>query len=469
MWGAFTTDDVIEARAYVYTWVTAYEEEGPPSPPTLVNGWSNGTWTIGTLQPEAEQQGTLRNITKLRIYRTVVSVAGIATYFFVVEKDFTEEFYVDKALNDEIAENLQLPSTDWSGPPEDLQQIVALPNGVMAGFTGNEVWFCEPYYHHAWPPGYVITTDYPIVGLGVSNGSLVVCTNANPYVITGVSPATMTSTKCARTDPCVARASIVEGDKSVVYMSPTGLISVTPSGQATNVTEQWITRDKWKERTPQKYPRAINLASVYFCFGTTSPVGVSPADASYSQDGFTLPLGSDTESFDWYPQTGRHRQGLVTLTSPDEFNIDNVLTDQLTGVGMLIQNGGVYQYDFTDTAPEIVPYTWRSKMFQENVKRSFSAMRFVFTVPASTPTQAATRKTDDVEDTDWNTLANDQYGIIRVYADNELITVREIRENSELLRIKSGLKRDQWEFEVTSRVEIKSFKVATSAKELRNG
>ena len=36
MWADMVGQSVFQARAYVYTWVTAYDEEGPPSPPSVV-------------------------------------------------------------------------------------------------------------------------------------------------------------------------------------------------------------------------------------------------------------------------------------------------------------------------------------------------------------------------------------------------------------------------------------------------
>ncbi len=60
----------------------------------------------------------------------------------------------------------------------------------------------------------------------------------------------------------------------------------------------------------------------------------------------------------------------------------------------------------------------------------------------------------------------DRYGIIRVFADDQLVTVREIRTNGELLRILSGYKYDTWQFEIEARVPISNAQIATSVKEL---
>ena len=60
-----------------------------------------------------------------------------------------------------------------------------------------------------------------------------------------------------------------------------------------------------------------------------------------------------------------------------------------------------------------------------------------------------------------------QYGIVRFYADNNLIATRELRRSGEQLRLPSGFKSDYWQIEFEGTVHVYSIQVATSAKELR--
>ncbi len=189
-------------------------------------------------------------------------------------------------------------------------------------------------------------------------------------------------------------------------------------------------------------------------------------DHSLAQDGFTIELGNDSSSFTIWPQPGGHRLGFNNMSSPQEFDIYNVQVDPWTGIGLLLQNNSVYYYDFSDQAPTVQPYTWRSKLYQQSSRKNFEAMKFYFSVPPGSPTQNATRKTDAFDDVSWGTLDADRYGIIRVYGDGNLVTVREIRTNGELLRIVSGFKYDTWQFEIEARVLISNAQIATSVKEL---
>lgn len=492
----FASSDVIEARAYVYTYISAYGEESAPSPFALVNGWSNGTWAITLTAPPPNDLGINRNLAVTRIYRTVTASSGVTSYYRVADISLgsgdTDAIsfvaadegclaptlvYQDAALDNVIALNIQLESTNFFPPPADLEGIVNLPNGMVAGFKSNEVWFCEPYFPHAWPPGYTVAVDFPIVGLGVTSGALVACTSATPYVISGAAPGQMNSFKCTRPEPCTSRGSIVGLDTGVFYISQNGLIQVPNTGQLANYTQLWISRERWDELVPQKNTRAVILAGTYFCWGTTNG-----SDVSQAQVGFNIEMDVDSSSFSIWPQPGGHRLGFMRMQSPPvnggvngPYNIDNVFIDPWTGQCVLLMNGQEYWYDFTDETPTIQPYDWLSKKYQTLARKNFSALRIFFTVPSGTPAQNPATNTAPATDPSWNTLQSGQWGILKVWADPDdgfhsgnmvLVMAREIRRNAQVFRVPSGFKAENWQVEVQARVEISNIQFATSVQEL---
>lgn len=469
MWADLITADILETRAYVYTWVTEYGEESPPSPPTLLTGWSNGAWQVGLWQPNANDLGVYRNIKHLNLYRTVPGEGGTTVFFFVKEFAVGTLDFSDDITNDIVALNDQLQSTNWFPPPENLQGLTVMQNGMVAGFIGNEIWFCEPYHPHAWPPGYVLTVDFPVVGLGLTGSSLVVCTAAMPYVINGMAPNQMNQMKCSVSHPCLSRASILGGDSVVTYMSPNGLVQVTGNGNVTNTSEKWITREKWQQLVPQKNTRAILLESCYYCLGSVSPNGL---DTSVAQQGFTIELSQDNVGFSIWPHPGGHRLGLQILKSPLAVDIKNVQTDPWTGIGLVVASGNVYYFDFTDPEPELQTYIWRSKNYQQNAKRNYAAMKVFFTIPSTTPELNEERLEEDADDPAWDTLPEDRYGFIKTYADInadgsfKLVDCREIRRPGEVLRIVDGFKGDNWQWEIIARVQISDVQIGTSVKDL---
>jgi hypothetical protein len=502
MFANLTISSVVEARTYVYTYVSAYGEEGPPSPPTLLNGWSNGTWTVAPTLPPANYFGGngLGNVAFLRLYRTVVSSAGAATYFFVADISIgstdpdaiaavandtlvngigclsPRASYTDQQPDSTVSLNVQMPSTNYFPPPANLQGIIVMPNGMYAGFVNNQVWFSVPYLPHAWPPGFVYTVDFPIIGLGITSGALVVVTASIAWIFSGTSPSALSQVKTTLPAPCTARGSILSTDQGVFYHSQVGLIMVPSAPPSTNSTILWITQEKWDVLTPQLYTRAIMLAGCYFAFGTVSPPSVSPQDTSKAQIGYSVELQPDAASFTIWPEPGGHRVGFGELTAPNGFNMVNLMLDPWTGIGLTIQNGGVYFWDFTDTNYVMQPYSWTSKVYQQNTKKSFEAMRCFFTTIPSTPdNQLAVRNQLPCSDPSWLTLSPTQSAIILVYADVDdgdgdgsmmLVSAREVQRSGELLRIESGFKAECWQYTILGRVIISNIQIATSAKEL---
>lgn len=462
VWGDCNASSVLEARSYVYTYVSAYGEESPPSPPTVVNGWSNGTWTIDLFQPPPDQLGVTRDLVSINLYRTITGTGGATTYFFVANVPITQAQYVDVITDDIVALNLQLTSQLYNPPPEDLQGLVLMPNGMMVGFRANEIWFCQPYLPHAWPASYVITTEYPIVGLGVSGTAVIAGTLGAPYIAQGVAPGSVTATQIQHSEPCIARGSILGNNDGVYYASPNGLILVTSSGSVTNTTEIWITRERWQQLTPQKNTRAVFFVSTYFALGCARN-----GDNSVAQEGYTVELNSaDANSFTIWPQAGGHRLGFSQLTSPNAMDVLNVQIDPWSGVCLVFYAGNVYYYDFTDPAPTMHVSTWRSKLYQQKSKKNFEAMRCWFIVPPGTPAQNPTPNTAPTDDPSWNTLQEGQWGIIRVYCAGQLVTVREIFKPQQIMRILDGFKGETWQFEITARIPISNVQVGTSVKAL---
>ena len=469
-----TGEAQIETRGYAYTWVTAYGEEGPPSPPALLDGYDNATWTIGLQPPLPEDMGVLRDIVRVNIYRTMSSVQGGTVFFYVgtMAASANETTFVDQVTDDVVATNLILPSTTWFAPPTTLQGIITMPNGMIAGFVDNEVWFCEPFRPHAWPAGYVLTTDYPIVGLGVVGTTLVATTQATPNVFIGTAPSAMTQQRIPLPEPCTSRGGILSTENGVYYPSVNGLVKVAAAGFANNMTQSWITREKWDALVPQKFIRAVKNVSTYFAFGTTGITNGQP-DTSVAQEGFTIELSevADQQSFTLWPQVGGHRIGFSNLSAPNGANIDNVLSDPWSGVTLLIAGENVYYYDFTNPAPIIKSALWRSKKFQGPHKDNFAAFRVWFDIPPGGPqTPPATRTTvpftENPPAVARLAYAPGMFGVVRIIADDKYVTERELRYSTELMRVSSQSKYTTWQIELEGVVSVTNVKMATTVKEL---
>ena len=454
----------IETRSYVVTWVTAFGEEGQPSLPTSSAGKNDATWNL-TLTPPLPVDVTNYNLSKVRIYRTQVSTDS-ADFFFVIELPVTTTTYADSITNSVVASNEIMASTDWQGPPSDLLGWVTMPNGMIAGWKGSELWFCEPFRPHAWPAAYSSVVEYPIIGLGVINQTLVVCTAGYPIVATGIHPDSISMSKLASFEPCMSRGSILSVPEGVFFASPNGLILVA-NGVASLVTEGLVQKDEWNNYNKIATLRATRMGSGYYAFGSErvgfaqvtaeTPPGIGQVafqdtmvqedDFAGSYKGFLLDNANQRISFN-------------TLTS-DKITT-NVFNDQWSGETLVIREDKLYRLDLSDLTYTRDTALWRSKIFQAPDKKNFAAIRVYFEIPTWAPFQSNPRVTDDNQTFDRTT----QYGVLRVYADDRLIMTREIRTSSELMRLPSGFKADYWQIEIETIIKINSIQFATSVKEL---
>lgn len=443
-----------EDRAYVYTWVTAYGEEGPPSPASAVsNGHADGTWTVTVTNP-SNSEAAARNLKYVKIYRAVTSVTGVATYFFVAQINVGTTTYADSTVN--VSANNQLESVYWSEPPSDLKGIIALPNGIFAGFRSNEIYFSEPYRPHAWPAPYSLAVDYPIIGLGTVGQTLIVCTAVSPYAVTGVNPASMAMSRISQIEPCMSRGSIISTPAGVIYVAPEGLVIVTPGG-AQNLTRQLITKNKWNDFLTISNLRGAIYNDAYYCWG--SQQGVVFQEDAFQTDAFQQadPTGGYTGAFiDFLNQRVAYNK--LTQTTPAL----NTFNDVWTGEVFVVKAGKVYWLDSDEDRPN-GSYKWRSKIFTLPNRRNLEAMRVWFDTFPDSPTLNPVRNTNLVQ-----TLQADQWGLVRVYADGDLVMCRELRTDGELMRLPSGFKAATYQFEIEARVRITSIEISSVAKELLN-
>ncbi len=444
----------VESRAYCFTYVTSMGEESAPSPSTVVTGKVDDTWTIGipAYVPASTQPVTIK-----RIYRTVTSSIGIATYFFVADIAIATTSYADTIPSATVSGNAQLKSLYYTPPPSDLQGMIAMPNGMIAGWRNNEVWFCEPYLPHAWPVTYTLSLDYIVVGLGVVGQTLIACTAASPYAITGVNPSVMSSAKIATVEPCLSRGSIVSAPEGVYYASQNGVVRAD-AGIAVVITSDIATKDQWLSLLSVPKLRAARLGTAYYCFGS-------------SRLGFVDPIGWDMSWVSLQDYSGAMSGALIDMTNTHAgwMNLSSavvtstVFNDPWSGEVLVVRGGVVYLIDVS-TAASYGTFLWRSKKFQTSQQKNLGAYRIFFTVPSNVTTQNPVENTTQPQPT----LASDQYGLLRVYADGVLVVTRELRKSGEVKRLPSGFKADYWEFEIEARVVVNSLEVASSPRELKN-
>lgn len=402
----------VETRAYVYTYVTEFgtvAEESAPSPAvTVTTNYSGDSVTIsGFAAPPAGNY----NFQYKRIYRSVIG-ATASSYQLVAEIPIATSSYVDtKAVADL---GVIMTSSFYTPPPSALQGLIAMPNGMLVGFTGNQIWFCEPYLPHAWPETYMLTTEYPIVGLGVFGNTLFVGTTKNPYLITGTTPSAMSQEKLPMIQPCVSKKSITSDQFGVLYASPNGLVSIAP-GTMDVISNALYTRDEWALLTPSSMIGAV-YNNMYFGFYNNGSYG-----AIVLKRGDIPPL--------------------VSFTA----DAKAVFVEPTTGVVNILSAADNKVYSL-DSSASTTTFTWKSKKFLHARPTNYAAMQLH-------------------ADYDYIASHAGTYVNVKAYADGVKVFDYNIT-NDTPVRMAAGTKAYNWEIALTGTAPVRSVIMATSIAEI---
>lgn len=398
--GVTETPEVPESRVYAWTWVNkeaGFEFESAPSP-------ASSTVEVRVAQSVAisgrQVVPTGYVVTHWRLYRAVSGV-----YLFVAELPVAQVSYTDSVLAEDLGE--ELPSLTWLPPPATLAGLTNLPNGIMAGFTGRDVYFCDPYHPHAWPVQYMQSLDFPVVGLGRMDTTLAVLTTGTPYFIQGSSPDSMVVVKSDLEQSCASKRSIVSTNNSVIYASPDGLVLLSSQGSRL-LTEQMFTRKQWQDTFNPSSIHAYQHDMKYVAFYTNSGV----------TGGFIFDLS-----------TGQ----LILHTLYATAGYNDLQADKLYTA-------------FSDRTVKIwlagsaLNYTWKSKKFTMPQIMGFSCAQ--------------------VEAEAYPVTA-------KIYSDGTLVHTQTVASRTPF-RLPATPGRD-WEFQIEGNTEVFAVLVAQSMEELANG
>lgn len=456
------TGDVI-TRLYVYTWVTDFGEESEPNPISADVLWQAGkTVTLAGFQATP----TGRNITKQRIYRSQSSSQAGTDLFFIGERAASTSNYVDTHAVDDFAE--VLPSRDWNAPPDDLTGLIAMPNGMMAGFSGKQICFCEPYMPHAWPEKYRLTAAFPIVALGAYGTTVVAGTQGYPYVVSGNSPESMIEEKIEVNLPCINARGLVDLGYSIAYPSNDGLV-VVGQGGASVATSALYTRPGWQKLSPGTLI-AGQFAGRYFASYQYTDIDEVTYEGTIiidltNQQPFVLRAGKRVDAFHYELATG--------------------------SLYMLIGNI-VYMWDALGESNEIM--TWKSKLVVLPAPTTFGAILIegksdltgeekaaraaaIAAVQAANAALFAGDLGAEVDGSAMDVLAMggdglqqlpaDKFILVTIYADG--VPIRRVSKLNSVQRIAGDRLARLWQIEVNGTAEIEQITMATTAHELNGG
>jgi hypothetical protein len=439
--GGTTTLPLI-TRSYCFTYVDVYGQESSPCTPSVpVSGYSDGSWTITGIPTVAPANPAGKNypaLSVMRLYRTLTGAAGGAQFYDVVDIAFGGSgTYVDTIPDTTIVNNNLLQTASWVPPPDNLDGLTAFLGGMLVGFTGNTIHFCEPDHPHAWPAGYDQSLLYPIVGFAVWQQNLVVLTQGYPSQGTGTSPGQFFFSQLQAPEPCIARGSIVTDLAGVYYASQNGLIMLNYFGMQ-NQTLSNMTRNLWLTLFQANQIVACRHRAQYLAINGTG-------------SGFMI---------DYTEQ----RMGIVRL-SPFK-DVVSVWNDVYTGDAYMCADGIVYLWDAT-TSPSPLNYQWRSKKFYLPAPVSLGACQVSLSPYVGSYVNPPAPPPEHIPP--MVALPAGINALFRLFVgpSADMVLEQHLTQPRMIFRLPSGLKAFLWQFEIVACVPVHSVELASTMRELK--
>jgi len=261
-----------EKRTYVYTYVNAYGEESPPSPPSdlaLVD--YDQPATISGFQEPGQEFCAQR----LRIYALIAGVengnqqtgADNDEFYLIADLPADTLIHTHSPLNEVPGEMLM---TDrFAGVPADARDVSHWGTNQLVFLSGNLVKFTEPWNYSVAPPKYDYEPKFNPVRL--------VATQQYAYVLTCASPEVIDLKKDCEQGGChagavlddrypiIGRQSPATHNESVVYASTEGLVLLS-GPRAALLTAEIFNQAQWDALQPQTMRGVVHNGYYY---GTT--------------------------------------------------------------------------------------------------------------------------------------------------------------------------------------------------------
>lgn len=414
----------IVTRAYTATYENIWGEEGAPVTPTECMVRSDAA--VFVTLPSALPEGAQAPVSHVNLYRTVTGTSGATTFFKVAEVPLGADTYNDFKTDSQITSGRQLNTAENLPPPDGIEGMAMLPNGVMVGWMENSVLFSEPYKPWSWPAAYTYNVMHKIVGVGVLGQMVVVLTTGRPAIIAGVRPDAMSIQSHDVSMPCVSRRSIVSTPTGVIWATPTGLMMYGPQGFMS--LSDPIGQDKWKTYQPDKIHATV--VNGHYC-----------AIWSPTNRGFMITPGD--------PSGIR----LINYGSASSTTGASIGTDIYSGRSWLLLNGAINEWYAQDKAPD--SYTWESKPFEFEAPINFSACQFFFAQDgtAGTSTTVTVFRWDIGDGGEPLKTQVAQFGIAPA-------------QNGKTIRLPAGFLSSKWQFKFSGTAPLRSAVFATTVKEL---
>lgn len=424
------------ATSYVYRFVNDVGEASAPSLASQVVVRPDGGAVIVTT-PTTVPSGTgayFPGAVTKQIYRAVTGATGTA-FIFVTEIPLATANYTDSFDDSDIADNEVLDSEDWDLPPATLQGILALPNGVMAGFFGNQLCLSVSGHPHAWRVQDRHTTDTDIVAIENIDNTIVVATKSRAYTATGNSNDSYTMSMPGATQACTSKEGMVFLDGvGVVFPSPDGWMACAGSaGALVNITEGVFTKKQWQALDPSSIVAVVHDGALFWWSTGQAP------DSGYALD------------------VRQNGFGLVALSFHAKAAFADPLTDNLYLVLDAMNEPTEAALPVASTAPSLGSTPFKT-IYQFDAHAS-NLLRFQYRTKLYLPPYPVTLSLAQVHAADFANL------VLRVYGNGTLLLTKQITSLREF-SLPALAAYDSYELEIVGTSTVRSVQASEDVLEL---
>jgi len=305
----------LEQRAYRYSWVNKYGQEGGGSPPSIVFSTNDGASVVVQLPPGPSPEYC---VVATRIYRLATpfesggetSNPNNTEWFLVDEVPISTTSYLDTKRLIDLGMLGVLPTftnEEYLPPPADLRGIVNLENGMIAGISGDYIYFCDPFNPHNWPLRLIKQLYDTPVALAAIADVLYIGTSGRPYTMLAKQDCNnvgcMATYRHREPLPCISPRSMVAGAGVVLYASEDGLVLLA-GNKAKVISEALYTKRQWQALHPN---RMIGASYNGYYMGFTDIVGIrlrTPEDEHFDPRAAALTTLSDRPDAVWRSEEG---------------------------------------------------------------------------------------------------------------------------------------------------------------------
>jgi hypothetical protein len=497
-------------RAYFYTYVSRYGEEGPGSDLAEVTDYASGRMQVNNIESPAVGDTHLTTTVNgkypsVNIYRTATTGDGTADFLLVcnamwddgVKSYAVGDFIINSNdlyectvagtwatgtfVQGELVSTTILTTTNdsylWRRCPDDLTNLRSHPNGFFVASKGNVLYCSAPFAPWAWPEDYEIPLPAQIVGLGVFGSTIVVATDGHIYTFSGPHPESLYKQRLAF-QPCLSQRAVVETDLGVIFPSLEGFQLVSADGSPANVTREWFKPEDWAD---------YEIETLHGCWYNKAYYGFYKSNEYEGNIIIDFINNTITTGNEYHWATYVSVVGGIFRTIKDSNPASSAL----------------YISRWDTSATRFRNYKFKSRRYIIDKPVNFKVAQVIQDREWYTAVQtAAGGDLEALNNTVWNTnpvgnwgyemggpindyVINDQdvngddlyslasiglqdYVEFKIYVNGVLKFTKQLT-TCDSFKLPRGFRDKKWEWEVTGMIPIKRVTIATSMEELRNG